>query len=311
MLLLPALAACQKEGEGAASRTPAQGGGTLAPDLASDQFFTLPRKTADGSEWAPPLCLGLPVVLALTAQPALAVVPDWGLDMQASQLRDRLWLAALAALGVADPQAPSPAAASAAARLQARAKAGEPDWARAVALVLATWPAGKAATVENAQALAEAAWGLYGNVLGVPYQRLSIVAEQMPAGIIRPLRAGEAPLFTEPQLRAQGDRAVDSITVEYKDVPIGPLLADMQQRFGPPVLQEPHSAAHMQDLPNTVWQRGTEALVLLPRTETAADLHLMDVRQLDERKWFDRPFGNGDGADDPSRREQRIRQLAA
>ena len=68
MLLLPALAACQKEGEGATPRTSAQGGGALAPDLASDQFFTLPRKTADGSEWALPLCLGLPVVLALTAR---------------------------------------------------------------------------------------------------------------------------------------------------------------------------------------------------------------------------------------------------
>lgn len=305
MFLLPALAACQKQG--AAPQAVAQTGSALMPDLASDQFFTLPRKTGDGSESAPPLCLGLPVVLALTAQPALAVVPDWGLDMQASRLRDRLWLAALAGLGVADPQATSPV--SAAARLQARAMSGEPDWAKAVALVLANWPAGTAATVENAQGLAEAAWGLYGNVLGVPFQRLGIVAEQMPDGIIRPWRTGEAPLFAEPQLRAEGDRAVVSIAVEYKDVPIAPLLADLRQRFGLPALQEPHTAAHMQDLPNTVWKRGTEALVLLPRTETAADLHLMDARQLDERKWFATEFGAS--ASDPTAQVQRIRQLAA
>lgn len=61
-----ALAACQKEG--AVPQAKAQGGSAALPDLASDQFFTLPRKVGDGSDWAPPLCLGLPVVLALTAR---------------------------------------------------------------------------------------------------------------------------------------------------------------------------------------------------------------------------------------------------
>lgn len=96
--------------------------------------------------------------------------------MQASTLRDRLWVQVHDVLGVADPHA--------AESFPARASAGEPDWDKAVRQLILHWPAGTIAAQENAQALAGAAL----NVLGVPFHRLNIVTDRMPAGIIRPLR---------------------------------------------------------------------------------------------------------------------------
>jgi hypothetical protein len=303
VLLAPALSACRRDEAAQNASSPADGPGQpVSGTTPPTSFFDLPRLAEDGAALGPPLCLGLPAVLALTAQPALAIVPDWGLDMQASTLRDRLWVQVHDALSVADPHA--------AGSPPARASAGEPDWDKAVRQLILHWPAGKTATQENAQALAGAALSRYGNVLGVPFHRLNIVTDRMPAAIIRPLRAGEAPLHTEPQLRALGDQAVDRVMLEYKDEPIAPLLADLRQRFGTPVLEEMHPATHMKDLPNTVWQRGPETLVLLPRTDTAADLHLMDAEQLDDKGWFGRKLAI-DASTAGLFRTQRIRQLSA
>lgn len=275
------------------------------PQIDTASAFALPRRAEDGNALEPPLCLGLPVVLALTAQPSLAIQPGWGLDMQTSKLRAALWHAAFKALKVNDPQGPS---------LMARlANWGgdsqpQPDWERAIALVLdGYWPAGDAATEDNAKALADAAVSHYANVLGVPYQRLNIVTEQMPAGLQRPLRPEEAPLYSRSALSDQAQMVVEAVTVEFVDEPMPPLLAELASRFGVPAWQEEPASAAQPALPNVVWVRGEEALVFLPRTETAANLYLLYTDALDEKQWFDRRFSS---KDDGAKRLARIRELA-
>lgn len=309
----------------------------ISPELTAESSFALPRLDATGTPLGPPLCLGLPAVLALVAQPALGV-EEGVLHLQTSTLATRLDHAARGLMDGGRQTEPESSVARAIAALKRWGTQGEADWAQAVrqvqSLIVAQEASASASSADDDVArLTAAGVQRFGNVLGFRFNRLWIELQPMPPGTRRPARDGDALLYPANALDALADQAVAGVSVEFVDQSTASILGRLLEALGLPQAREfddapaaPASAASstatgrprqarqgiQPHLQACAWVRGHETLAFLPYSETTCGLRLLYTADANRQAWFDQPLPlavQGTHGVPPSP-EDRMRQLA-